>query len=181
MAAVGGRVGGEGGAGRAASSRSSSSFPAVMQRQVPAVLDWRCPRSISSTVVGHSCFATVTCTHSANCADDRRDSPGAVLGPVVDMPLIVQRHMHSSRLSRSSTSLSWRRGCPLVLTVQKTIVIPLMQSIDKVFDVTVGQIQQIPRVLSVRRQLRSRSCTRHFRSWTRSLTCPLCSTTYARG
>ena len=82
-----------------------------------------------------------------NCADDRRDSPGVVLGLGVDMPVIVQRHMHSSRLSRSSTSLSWRRGCPLVLTVQKTIVIPLMQSIDKVVDVTVGQIQQIPRVL----------------------------------
>ena len=82
-----------------------------------------------------------TCTHSANCADDRRYSPGAVLGPGVDMPVIVQRHMHNSRLSRSSTSLSWRRGCPLVLTVQKTIVIPLMQSIDKVVDIPVGQVQ----------------------------------------
>ena len=69
------------------------------------------PRSSSSTVVGHSCYAAVPCTHSANCADDRRDSSGAALGPVIDMPVVVQRHMHSPRVSRSSTSLSWRRGC----------------------------------------------------------------------
>ena len=50
-----------------------------------------------------------TCTHSANCADDRRDSPGDALGPVLDMPGFVQRHMHSPRVSRSSTFLSWRR------------------------------------------------------------------------
>ena len=30
-------------------------------------------------------------THSANCVEDRRNSPGAVLGPVVYMPVIVQR------------------------------------------------------------------------------------------
>ena len=64
---------------------------------------------------------------------------------------------------------------------QKTIVIPLLQSIDKVFDVSVVQVQQVPRVQSVRRQSRSRSCNRRIRSWTRSLTCPLCSTTNARG
>ena len=32
-----------------------------------------------------------TGTHSANCAADRRDSSGAALGPVLDMPVIVQR------------------------------------------------------------------------------------------
>ena len=31
-----------------------------------------------------------TGTHSANCAADRRDSSGAALGPVLDMP-VVQR------------------------------------------------------------------------------------------
>ena len=41
---------------------------------------------------------------------------------------------------------------PIVLTVQKNIEILQVQSIEKVVDVTVGQIQQIPRVLSVRRQ-----------------------------
>ena len=56
-----------------------------------------------------------TGTPSANCAVLRRDSPGAVLELVVHVPVIVQRHTHSARSSRSSTSLSWRRGCPLVL------------------------------------------------------------------
>ena len=41
----------------------------------------------------------------------------------------------------------------MVLTVQKTIVIPLTQYIDMVVDVPVGQVQQIPRVLSVTPQL----------------------------
>ena len=38
---------------------------------------------------------------------------------------------------------------PMVLTVQKNIEILQLQSIEKVVDVTVGQIQLIPRVLSV--------------------------------
>ena len=60
--------------------------PVIMQRQFPAIL---CPRFSSSTVAGYSCSETGT--HSANCAADRRDSSGAVLGPVLDMPVIVQR------------------------------------------------------------------------------------------
>ena len=68
----------------------------------------------------------------------------------------------------------------MVLTVQKTIVIPLLQFIDKVFDVTVGQgpadssgavcekTAEIPQLHS------SSSC------WTRSFTRPLCATTDAR-
>ena len=60
-------------------------FSVIMQRQFPAVL---CPRFSSSTVVGYSCAETGT--HSANCAADRRDSSGAALGPVLDMP-VVQR------------------------------------------------------------------------------------------
>ena len=34
---------------------------------------------------------------------------GVALGPVLDMPVVVQRHMHSPRVSRSSTFPSWRR------------------------------------------------------------------------
>ena len=34
----------------------------------------------SSTEFGPSCCVAETCTHSANCADDRRDSPGAARG-----------------------------------------------------------------------------------------------------
>ena len=60
-----------------------------------------------------TCHAAVTCTHSANCADDRRDFPGVALGPVVNTPVVVQRHMHCPRVSWSSTSPSWRR-CSLL-------------------------------------------------------------------
>ena len=68
MAAVGRGRGGGGGAVRAATSWSSSSVPVVMQRQVPAVLSLICgyTRFSSSTVVGYSCYAAQTCTHSAN-------------------------------------------------------------------------------------------------------------------
>ena len=51
-----------------------------------------------------------------------------------------------------------QRQFPLVLTVQKTIVILQLQFIDKVFDVSVVQVQKVPRVQSVRRQSRSHSC-----------------------
>ena len=47
-----------------------------------------------------------TCTHSANCVDDSRDFSGAALGLVLDMLVVVQRQVHSPRLSRSLTSLS---------------------------------------------------------------------------
>ena len=125
--------------------------PVTMQRQAPAVpLRWRAPDPVHRQWLDIPVMRAETCTHSANCADDRRDFPGAVLGPGADMPVVVQRHMHSSRVSRSSTSLSWRRGCPLGLTVQITIEISQLQYIDKVIDVTVVQVQQIPRVLSVK-------------------------------
>ena len=46
----------------------------------------------------------------------------------------------------------------MVLTAQKTIVILQLQFIDKVFDVSVVQVQQV-RVQSVRRQSSSHSCS----------------------
>ena len=46
-------------------------------------------RFSSSTVAGYSCSETGT--HSENCAADRRVSSGAALGPVLDMPVTVQR------------------------------------------------------------------------------------------
>ena len=78
--------------------RQSGGYCSYLQRQVRTV---------------QTCYAAVTCTHSANCADDRRDFPGAALGPVFDMPVVVQRRMHCPRVSRSSTSPSWRR-CSLL-------------------------------------------------------------------
>ena len=95
------RRGGRGGRGGAGGVfLELASVPVVMQRQVPAVLRFEgAPDSVL-----RQCW-------SANCADDRRDSPGAALGRVLDMPVVVHRHMHSPRMSRSSTTLSWRRGC----------------------------------------------------------------------
>ena len=84
--------------------------------------------------VGHSCFVfTVQLC--------RRPSsfPGVALGPVLDMPVVVQRHI----------SVVAQMLFPMVLTVQKYIEIPQLLSIEKVVDVSVGQVQQIPRVLSV--------------------------------
>ena len=76
-----------------------------------------------------------TGTHSANCAVDRRDSPGAVLGPVLDMPVVVQNKVRSSCSSRSSTSLSWRRCDPHGLDCSENHRDFQLQFIDKVFDV----------------------------------------------
>ena len=80
--------------------------------QVPASTYCGGASFCSSSVVDTALF-TVTGTHSANCANDRRAFPGAALGPVFDMPVVVQRHMHCPRVSRSSTSPSWRR-CSLL-------------------------------------------------------------------
>ena len=93
--------------------RSSSSVPAGIQRQVPAVLGLEVPQIqfIDSGWTFLLCLLRRLPTVQT-VQVDRRDSPVAVLGPGVDMPVIVQRHMHNSRLSRSSTSLSLRRGCP---------------------------------------------------------------------
>ena len=49
---------------------------------------WTCPDPIHRKSDGLSCCAAATCTHSANCADDRRDSSGAVLGPGLTCPLL---------------------------------------------------------------------------------------------
>ena len=70
-------------------------------------------------------------TNSANCAHDRRDYSCAVLGLVVDVPVIVQRQVRSSRSSRSSTSLSWCRGS-FPWCSPKTTEILQLQSVDKV-------------------------------------------------
>ena len=55
--------------------------PVITQRQVPAVLlRRRAPDPVHRKSGGLSCCAAVSCTHSATCAADRRNSPGAVLG-----------------------------------------------------------------------------------------------------
>ena len=177
-----------------------------------------CLRFNSSTVAGYSCSETGT--HSANCAADRRVSSGAVLGPFLDMPVIVQRGAQFA--CRGCRHL--RRGADADSygpSVQKNTEILQLQYIDKVIDIWVCRPCSIrcsregdsraPSVapfsmdtvvalpVVVQRQL---PCSRrlktaqvpqlqHFfmvdvpvvqvhlgvQSWTRSLTCPLLSTT----
>ena len=57
----------------------------IMQRQFCA------PDSVHRQWLDIPAMRAETSTHSANCADDRRDSPGAAPGLVLDMPVIVQR------------------------------------------------------------------------------------------
>ena len=99
-----------------------------------------------------------TSTHSANCAHDRRYYSDAALGPVLDMPVLVQRQVRSSWCQgrghpcRDAEAVS--HGA-----VQQTTEILQLQYIDKVFDDLVVQVQQVPRVQTVRRQSSSHSCS----------------------
>ena len=76
--------------------------------------------------VGHSCYV-----FSVQTVQTTSSFPGVALGPVLDMPVVVQRHMHSPRVSRSSTTLSWRRGCLLGPGCSENHEIPQLQSIDR--------------------------------------------------
>ena len=94
-------------------------------------------------MVDSSCYAAETGTHSTNCADDRRDSSGAALGLVLDMPVIVHRQVPLTIVKVVDISVVAQRQFPLVLIVQKTIVILQLQFIDKGFDVSVVHVQQV--------------------------------------
>ena len=55
--------------------------------------DWKVPQiQFMDRVLACRCAAE-TCTHSANCAADRRNSSGAVLGAGLDMPVVVHRQV----------------------------------------------------------------------------------------
>ena len=47
-----------------------------------------------------------TCTHSANCAEDRRDSTGAVLGQCLRLASVVSASVRHPSLTRSTPSTS---------------------------------------------------------------------------
>ena len=83
--------------------------------------------------------------HSANCAGDRRDSSGAALGLVLDMPVVVHRSGANFAVVKVvDISVVAERQFPFVLTVQKTTVILQLQFIDKVFFyVSVVQVQHV--------------------------------------
>ena len=61
------------------------------------------------------------------------------------MPVVVQRQVRSLRGNVVDMSVVAQKQFPLVLTVQKTIVVLQLQFIDKVFDVSVVQVQQFGR------------------------------------
>ena len=118
-------VGGRGGAG-------GVFLESFMQRQVPADLYWRCPRSSSSTVVG-SPVACSTCTHSANCAETVKFSRCRSWTGCLH-PVIVQRGAQFGLAGRRHPS----RGAHADSygpSIQTVIEILLLQYIDKVIDV----------------------------------------------
>ena len=67
----------------------------------------------------------------------------------------------------------------MVQTVLRTMDIRQWQFIDKVFDVSVVHVQQIPRVQSVKRQSCSHSCSSSYSCLDNVVACPLCATTDA--
>ena len=58
-------------------------------------------------------------------------SPGVALGPVLDMPVVVQSHMHCSGVKVVDISVVAQMQSPMVLTVQNTIQIPSLQSFGR--------------------------------------------------
>ena len=70
----------------------------------------------------------VTCTHSANCAADRRDSPGAILDRV-DMSVVVQRQVRSLGCQGRRHPVV-TQAILMVSTVLNTIEILQLQFID---------------------------------------------------
>ena len=74
-----------------------------------------------------------TGTHSANCAADRRDSSGAALGPVLDMPVVQRGAQFACRGRRHL-----RRGADADSygpSFRKNLEFLQLQYIDKVIDV----------------------------------------------
>ena len=92
-------------------------------------------------------------THSApwrshRCISGRGDFPGAAYGPLLTSPCCAAPHAQFGcqgrrHLRRGADAVSYGPGC------SENHEIPLLQSVEKVVDVTFGQVQQIPRVLSV--------------------------------
>ena len=122
--------GGGGGVGRAAPSLGSSSIRPRVHRKSG----------------GLSCCAAVLCTHSANCAADRRNSPGAVLGLVLDMPVVwastgtwpTSLRQDLSRCDGGGASIQFIDKVVASLwtepgTLGQTVEIPQVQFLDSVF------------------------------------------------
>ena len=106
--------------------------PVTMHRQAPAVpLRWRAPVPVHRQSGGLSSCAPATCTHSANCAADRRDALGAVLGPAVTCPLLCNAKCTVLGCQSCRHPCRDAKAILMVWTVQKTIEILQLQFIDK--------------------------------------------------
>ena len=86
----------------------------------------------------------------SQCKLCRRPSsfPGAALGPVIDILLLCSATCTALGCQGRPHPYRGAENVSLVLVVQKTTRFPSCSPLIDV-DVTVGQVQQIPRVLSV--------------------------------
>ena len=105
---------------------------------------------------------------------------------VVDMPVVVQRQVHAAAACRQGRfpgrgaeadphgSVCFRRPRRFrsLQSIDK-VVVPVVQIVQVFSGASRGEDRRLPQLQSLRKSLRSAS------SWTRSLTCPLCSTTVA--
>ena len=115
-----------GGAGRAAFLVRLLGLyvPVTMQRQAPAVpLRWRAPVPVHRQSGGLSSCAPATCTHSANCAADRRDAPCAVLGQGLTCPLLCNAKCAVLGCQGCRHPCRDAKAILMVWTVQKTMEI----------------------------------------------------------
>ena len=126
------------GLGRVAGGSLGYERPCDHQRQVPAVHVVRelggAPVPVHRQSGGLFRCAPATYTHSANCAEDRRDPTGAILG-------------HGGDARCCTTTGAW------VTSVQKTVVVPQLQFSDNVVDIPVVAQRQIPMVQSVQKTI----------------------------
>ena len=71
-------------------------------------------------------------THSANCAADRRDAPGAVLGPGLTCPLLCNAKCAVLGRQNCRHPCHDAKAILVVWTIEKTIEILQLQFVDKV-------------------------------------------------
>ena len=93
--------------------------------------------------VGHSCDV-----FSVQTVQTTSSFPGVALGPVIDILLLCSATCTALGCQGRPHPCRGAEDVSLVLVVQKTTRFPSCSPLIDV-DVTVGQVQQIPRVLSV--------------------------------
>ena len=119
-----------------------------------------------------SCRAE-TSTHSANCAADRRDSSGAALGPVLDMPRYCATQVRSSWCQGRRHLCRGSDAVPLVLLFRKPLRFSSCSSLIR-FSMSIVQVQQFSG--AVGEETVELPQLQAVEQWTLSLPCPsLCN------